>query len=140
MSIITKAGSPVKGSRTDFTLSKAELALIITDGYYSDMTKWKKVILNYKSSIGDQHKILRFDATASSPTAIFFASLSARDVFKIYKIVIEDFDGGAFNVPRSQLVTSEFDVDLAAAEAENFILLEDGSQLLFEDSTNAILD
>jgi hypothetical protein len=112
--IITKAGSPVKGSPTEFTLDKAALALLIADAYYADEDNWKEVVLNYKSSTGKQKEIVKFDASLASPAGNFAVSLKARDVFEIHKIVIKDFDGGSFEVPRSALTTAEFDVDMGA--------------------------
>jgi hypothetical protein len=48
-------------------------------------------------------------------------SLKAKDVFEIHKIVIKDFDGGAFEVPRSALTASEFDVDMTAQAGSSVV-------------------
>lgn len=114
MPIIAKASLPTKGSSTVFTLDKAALAAVasvVADAYYSDSSNWKEVSLVYRSSVGNQSEIVRFDASMVSPTANFAISLRARDVFQIHKIVIKDFDTGIFEVPRSELNISEFDVD-----------------------------
>jgi hypothetical protein len=47
-------------------------------------------------------------------------SLKAKDVFEIHKIVIKDFDGGTFQVMRSELTTAEFDVDMGAPVGPSF--------------------
>ncbi len=89
MSIITKAGSPVKGSPTEFTLNKSDLALIpsvASDVYFSDLTNWKNVIVYYGSSVGNQKQILNFNAAGSSPSFDFLVSSRARDVFEVQKI------------------------------------------------------
>ncbi len=127
MSIITKAGSPVKGSPTEFTLNKSDLALIpsvASDVYFSDLTNWKNVIVYYGSSVGNQKQILNFNAAGSSPSFDFLVSSRARDVFEVQKIIIQDFDGGCIIVPRSELNTSEFDVDMSAAPALNELYFE----------------
>jgi hypothetical protein len=115
MPIITKAGSPVKNSPTVFTLNKADLsavASVAADIYFSDTANWKDVILVYKSSVGGQSEVLRFNASLASPTSIFQVSSKARDIFQIQKITIKDFDGGSFEIPRSALTTADFDVNM----------------------------
>ena len=119
MPIITKAGAPEKGSPTEFTLDKTALAAIVADAYYADEDNWKEVVLNYKSSTGNQKEIVKFDASLASPTANFAVSLKAKDVFEIHKIVIKDFDGGSIVIPRSALVVADFDVTLPNTYTES---------------------
>lgn len=119
MSILTKASAPVKGTATLFTLDKAALAAVTSvaaDAYFSDSANWKSVNLFYHSSVGNQHEVVKFEASQSSPTSKFLVSEQSRDIFEIQKIVIKDFDGGTFEVLRSELTTaeSEFDVNVAA--------------------------
>jgi hypothetical protein len=117
MSIITKAGTPVKGTPTEFTLNKsnlAQVASILNDPYFSIQDNWKNVIIYYKSSIGNQKQVLDFDATTASPSSDFLVSIRARDIFQVQKIIVQDFDGGSIVVPRSELNESEFDVDMGA--------------------------
>lgn len=113
MSIITKPLSIQKNVAATISLSKSELASEIADVYYADSTNWKEVIIHYKSSTGNQRKILKFDATQSSPQSTFLASLKSRDIFQVQKIVIIDFDNGSITVPRSQLTVADFDVTLS---------------------------
>lgn len=112
MPIITKAGAPVKGSPTEFTLSKSDLLLLISDAYYSDDTNWKSVQLNYRSSVGNQSTAVKFDPAASPCVGNFAVSSRARDIFQIHEIVIKDFDGGTLRIPRADLTVAEFDVDM----------------------------
>jgi len=115
MPIITKSGNPVKGSPTQFTLDKvslSNLSSVSSNLYYSNTSNWNSVILFYISNPGNQRKFLKFDATQITPSYNFFASLKSRDIFQIYQIIIKDFDGGYFIVNRSELNTSEFDVDM----------------------------
>ena len=112
MPIITKAGTPVKGSSTQFTLSKPDLLLLISDVYYSDDTNWKSVQLNYRSSVGKQSTAVKFDPAASPCVGNFSVSSRARDVFQIHEIVIKDFDGGTLKISRADLIVADFDVDM----------------------------
>jgi hypothetical protein len=115
MAIITKpSGGIFKGTPAEITLNKSELALlpiVLLDDYFSVTTNWNKIILSYKSSEGNQQEIVEFDATLSSPTGFFDVSLKARDLFEIQVIKIIDFDGDIFIIPRSELTTSDFDVE-----------------------------
>lgn len=114
MAIITKpAGGIFKGIPATITLNKSELAAlssVSSDSYFSVTTNWNKVILSYKSFEGNQQEIVEFDATLASPTGFFDVSTTARNLFEIQVIKIIDFDGGIFIVPRSELVTADFDV------------------------------
>jgi hypothetical protein len=115
MPIITKPSSIEKGTSASFSLDKSALAAVASvaaDSYYSQSSNWKEVFLYYKSSTGNQRKMLKFNAELSSPTANFLASEKARDIFQVQKIVIMDFDGGSILIPRSQLTVAEFDVDM----------------------------
>jgi hypothetical protein len=115
MAIITKpVGGIFKGVPATITLNKSELsalASVSADSYFSITTNWNKIILSYKSSEGNQQEIVEFNATLSSPTGFFDVSLKARDFFEIQVIKIIDFDGDIFIIPRSELTTSDFDVE-----------------------------
>lgn len=114
MPILTKNEIPTKGQKAEFQLDKAalvELPSVSGDSYFSDTSNWKHVELVYVSSIGRQRKIVKFDATQSSPVSDFFASVKAQNNFQIQYIMINDFDGGEFRVNRSELITAEFDID-----------------------------
>jgi hypothetical protein len=117
MPIITKPSTIEKNSPAIFTLNKSDLAQItsvLNDPYFSIQTNWKNVTIYYKSSIGNQKELLRFDATLSSPTASFLVSDKARDIFQVQKIIIQDFDGGSTFVNASELNSSEFEVDMSS--------------------------
>jgi hypothetical protein len=124
MPILTKAATPVKGTATLFTLDKTALAAVTSvaaDIYFSIQAKWESVSLIYHSSVGNQHEIVKFDVTKSSPTSKFSVSARAKDVFQIKKIIIKDFDGGTFEVLRSELTTAEFDIDFSVAPPEYIV-------------------
>jgi len=115
ISSVPAIGSIVKGSPATFTLSKAQLLLVPSvagSAYYSDTNNWQSVVLNYISSSGNQIEPVLFDATQVSPTGIFEIVSTGLNVFNIESISIVDFQQGVFRVPRSELNTSEFDVDM----------------------------
>lgn len=114
-----------KNIASTFTLDKAALAalpLVDADLYYKNIANWNVVILSYKSSIGNQTEFVKFDATQSSPSGTFLVSDKARDIFQIYEIIIKDFDGGFFVIPRSQLNESDFDVVFSNSAGGNRLI------------------
>lgn len=115
MAILTK-GSIVKGSANAVQLSKADLlahAKVAADSYFNQQTNWYKVMLMYKSDVGEQNVLVSFDATVPTPASSFFVSNKARNQFNIEKLVLIDFDNGELIIPRSGLVTAEFDITIA---------------------------
>ena len=143
MPILTKNETPAKGQKAEFQLDKAALAAVTSvaaDSYFSDSSNWKSVDMIYKSNIGGQRLVIKFNAAQAIPAADFFITNKARDVFNIEKIIINDFDGDYFEIPRSALNVVEFDVSLTSLSEDNYILLENLEELLFEDGTNALLD
>jgi hypothetical protein len=146
MTVLTKAAAPIKGTATLFTLDKAALAAVTSvaaDAYFSDSANWKSVSLLYHSSIGNQHEVVKFEASQSSPTSKFLVSEQSRDIFEIKEIVIKDFDGGTFKVLRSELTTAEFDVDMTPVAVIPALYTRDfanPNSLLGTESINADAD
>lgn len=94
-----------KGVTAVLQLSKVELAqlpVVSSDSYFSDMLNWYRVNVVYMSSVGEQYEIVEFDATQLSPTGNFLVSVHARDQFVVDKIVILDFDGGFLEIDSSE--------------------------------------
>ena len=113
MSIITKPQSIQKGTPATFTLSKVELAshpLIIADDYFNNTQNWCKIIVTYKSNVGNQYELVEFDATSPVLEGIFLASDKARNSFQVQQIEIVDFDGGIFTIERADLTVADFDL------------------------------
>lgn len=124
MPIITKPASIEKDAPATMSLDKSSLAavsMVAIDPYFSDSSNWSRVHVYYKSSVGNQKEVLRFDATEANPETVFLVSQKARDGFQVQKILILDFDNGSFEVPRSALNTAEFDVDMGAAPVSALI-------------------
>lgn len=93
---------------TNFTLtcSKVSLKALIGDTYYSDDTNWKKVVLYYRDATSSQKTYVVVDATAM--TGIIKVSSKARaNTWQLYKILVQDFDGGAFIIKRTSLDSSD---------------------------------
>lgn len=136
MNIITKPDKADRNSLQEFTLNKEELAqlsIVANHSFFSDMTNWKTVSVIYRSDMSDQNCIVKFDATKSEPKSNFLATFNARDLFEVARIVIEDFDGGKFDISRADLPVEQFDVALPEYmfhENDDIILLEDGDKLL----------
>ncbi len=115
--IITKSGNVLKGVPNTFTLNLVELAALITapeDAYYANTAHWKKVTVNYKSSVGNQLESMHFKPDLIPCVKNFLVSAFAFDYFAVQEVIITDFDGGTFTLPRSAIPTaaSEFDVNL----------------------------
>ena len=119
MPILTKP-AVVKNVPTPFTLTKSLLAalpLVSSDPYFSVQLNWNKIVLVYKSSIGEQKSIVIFEASQEVPSGDFFISSKARNFFNVERIDIYDFDNDRISIPRSALNAIEFDIDMTPATA-----------------------
>jgi len=135
MAIITKSNLILKGESFDFTLSKSELAnlqILNNDSYFRDTNNWDKVVLNYKSTVGNQYKVLTFDASDISTSSVFSTSERVRDHFEVDSIHIIDFDNQIFTISRSNLNVEEFDLDLSGNVTESLLLLDDGDTFMLD--------
>jgi hypothetical protein len=104
MSFLTKP-SVTKGQPSTFTLLKDELVLIekvASDEFFSDITNWKRVSLQFKNTEG-QEEVLVFDASVASPFAIFNVSLKARSDYQLRRVIIKDLDNGTLVIKRADL-------------------------------------
>jgi hypothetical protein len=93
---------------TNFTLtcSKASLQALISDSYYLDDTNWKKVVLYYRDATGSQKTYVAVDAVAM--TGVIKVSARARgNTWQLYKVLVQDFDGGALIIKRASLDSSD---------------------------------
>lgn len=116
MPIVTKnTGTFAKGSKGTFTLDKNALAAlpeVSADAYFSNMANWKRVVIGFISTSGNQKERVEFDATLASPTGSFLTSTRSLNSFNVHYILIEDFDRGTFPIRRSSLPTAQFDLTL----------------------------
>ena len=94
----------VKGAKLTFTLNKLlVLAAVASDSYWSNTNNIFKCIVVYKSTLGRQRKRLEFDFLQTTPTVLAEWSTKARNEFAIEEIVLIDFDGGSYIIPRAAL-------------------------------------
>ena len=122
MAILTKP-TITKGQANEFDLSKSELAAIskvVNDSYFSDQANWSKVVVEYKSAEGNQHKMVTFDASDESPKANFELSEKAKDDWEVQSVKIMDFDGGYLKLVRGDLTVEEFDIALGDVQLPGF--------------------
>jgi hypothetical protein len=136
MAILIKPAKIDRDLLTEFTLNKqelAELAVVSEDSFFNDIDNWKSVSIFYRSDIGSQNSIVKFDATKSEPKSNFLATFNARDAFEVTKITIEDFDGGKLEIYSQNLPLEQLNVTLPEYmfhEDDDAIILEDGDKLL----------
>jgi hypothetical protein len=119
MPILTKS-AVVKNVPAPFTLNKSLLAalpLVSNDPYFSVQLNWSKIVLVYKSSIGEQESTVIFEASQTVPSGDFFISSKARDFFNVERIDIYDFDNDRISIPRSALNVADFDIDMSVVLA-----------------------
>lgn len=138
--IIVQTIPITKGTPSNFELDRAALAalpIVAADSYYSNVLNWSKVILCYKSNIGMQKTSVEFDATTAYSFSIFLVSNKARNIFQISQIIIKDFDGGTFIVPRSELNVVQFDVDLTPS-ISGLTWTTDAPQYLLSATSNSV--
>jgi len=93
---------------TNFTLtcSGSAIKALISDSYFSDDRNWKKVVLYYKDATGSQKTYITIDAVAL--TGIIKVSSKARgNTWQLYKVLVQDFDGGAYIIKRASLGSSD---------------------------------
>jgi hypothetical protein len=101
--MINLPSSLAKGEILTFALNKTLVTSATSDTYWSDTANIQKCIVVYKSTSGHQRKKLEFDFTQESPTTTAEWSVKARNAFEIEEIVLIDFDGGSYTIPRSSL-------------------------------------
>jgi hypothetical protein len=95
MALINGINSVTKGSSASLTLDKAvlfALPSVVASAHFSDQTNVKLVKIKYKSSPGNQTKVLTFEASQTTPSASILFSLKARDLFQVEEIILVDFD------------------------------------------------
>lgn len=109
MALLAFSASPAKGASTTVTLDKTVVegfSQVDGDAYWTDSANIKNVFVQYKSTAGSQIKVLLFDFSVASPTAVLSFSARARDAFQIIKLIVKDFDDGEIILSRSQLLAN----------------------------------
>lgn len=96
MALITYNVSPAKGITVTGQLDKSgvvALSPIAADSYWSDPLVTEKCIVIYKSTTGNQKRILNFDFTQASPEAPLTFPQRCRNEFSIQKVILLDYLG-----------------------------------------------
>ena len=145
MAIISKPQIIYKGTSVTFTLFKANLKdnhVVSANSRFTDFSNWKDVYINYISSVGNQRVNVNFDATTNFQYGTFAVSERARNSFIVESIIIVDLDGEILKIPRSDLNTVTFDIDLYSdSDIDEFVLLmEDGANFLLESGDFLVLE
>lgn len=145
MAIISKPQIIYKGTSVTFTLFKANLKdnhVVSANSRFTDFSNWKDVYINYISSVGNQRVNVNFDATTNFQYGTFAVSERARNSFIVESIIIVDLDGEILKIPRSDLNTVTFDIDLYSdSDSDEFVLLmEDGANFLLESGDFLVLE
>lgn len=108
MTVLIKPQLIERGKPIQLTLVQSDLIPLISDEYFKDQTIWSRVDLVYKSTVGTQVKTVPF----IQPNSIGYLTLSAKSMesFTIFKVVINDFDGGTVTIGRSNLPVGFMDI------------------------------
>lgn len=109
MPLLSFSGTPVKGSSTTVTLDKSTLLGIPSvsgDPFWSgDDGDIATVMVTYKSTVGNGKRLLEFDFSAASPSAVLNLPLYCRDAFSIHKVVLIDTMGDKLVLSTSDLTS-----------------------------------
>ena len=112
--------APTKGTPLSVDLVKADLLndasfQLAADNYFKNTLNWKSVEITMTST-GGQSETMIFDCDNldATVTTDFLISDSARNVWKVTKVIVFDFDGGRIRLSTKdgQLVESDFNFDL----------------------------
>jgi hypothetical protein len=147
MAIISIPSNIVKGQPASITLFKGELLsnqVVSSNLYFSNLNNWNKVVLNYKSTVGNQKAIVEFSKNNNFAPATFLVSEKARDIFILDSIYIIDNDGQILVVPSTSFTANQFTIDITEEtdpDSDGFaLLLEDGNTFLLESGDYLLLE
>lgn len=104
--LITWQSQPTKGSSSQATLDKTDLfniGIVSGDAYFSVQANVAKVRVIYKSTSGDQQKILDFNLSEGTPQASASFSSTSRSNYDVIKIILQDYDDGDLVVQGSDI-------------------------------------
>ena len=101
MPLLSYDVAPTKGATSNATMDKSvllALAAVSADAYWSNSDNTQTVIVTFKSTSGNQKKILTFDFTQVSPQAAMALPVHCRDSFTINKITMHDYLGDKMSI------------------------------------------
>lgn len=110
MAVLIKPSNIVRGQKNYFSLVMSDLLSMISDDYFKDPTVWSCITLSYKSTVGNQVKVIAFNPSTLQGSLTL--SAKSRNSFIATKIAITDLDGGSYIINRSQLPAADMDITL----------------------------
>jgi hypothetical protein len=104
--LISKPASITKGTSQVISFNRNEVAALITDAYFQDPLNWSKITFYYKDATNVQKVYCHMNLVSDSGTF----KVSARaftNTWQLFKILIEDFDGGVHIIRRADLGSND---------------------------------
>lgn len=95
-----------KNTTIQITLNKEELfslSSVANDSYFSLSSNVKTCYVEYNSDPGNQRHILTFDLSQVLPSDSIVFSSTARSLFLLDRLILEDFDNGTLIIERTNL-------------------------------------
>lgn len=107
--LVSKPASLAAGSSVELTLDRSNLdSQVSSDAYFSDSSNWKRVVFYYFDATGFQKSAVIFDSVGATMTGTFSVSSRAKkNTWQLYKVVVEDFDGGKLVILRDVIGSSD---------------------------------
>jgi hypothetical protein len=104
--LISKPASVTKGTPQVISFDRDEVAALISDEYFQDPLNWSKVTFYYKDATGIQKNYCHMDLVSDSGS--FKVSVRAlTNTWQLFKVFVEDFDGGLYVIRRADLGSSD---------------------------------
>jgi hypothetical protein len=104
--LVNKPNSVTKGTSQTIEFNQSNILALVSDAYFEDVLNWSKITLYYRDATGNQKSYVSLDVGGTN--GIFKTSNKARvNTWQLYKILIEDFDGGTYVIKRATLGSSD---------------------------------
>jgi hypothetical protein len=147
MAILSIPSPIIKGEPAEITLFKGELLnneVVSSNFYFSNQANWNVVEVVYRSEVGNQKAIVKFQKSDNFAPGTFLVSEKARDVFVLDFIRIVDGDGQILVIPSTAFNASQFTIDMSEEtnpDSDGFVfLLEDGNTFILESGDYLLLE
>lgn len=104
--LISKPASVTKGTPQVISFDRDELIALIDDVYFEEDLNWSKVTFYYKDATGLQRSYCYMNlATDSGSFSVSVKALT--NTWQLFKVIVEDFDGGVYVIKRADLGSSD---------------------------------
>lgn len=101
MSLLSYNFVPAKGATRTASMDKATLLAltpVAADAYWAEGNNTQTVVVTFKSTSGNQKRVLSFDFSQATPTASLTFPSRCRDNFAISKIIMIDYLGDKLTI------------------------------------------